>query len=92
MTLVTSERWEPASTKKKESRLPQGVTNIHTMLTCKAQHERLKPVGRLPAKLVQTMLDELDKLVIPLGKQRTNVRDPLRPTLRSVNIGSSIWR
>eukprot|EP00971_Amphidinium_carterae_P169617 3360360-Amphidinium_carterae.1 len=38
------------------------------------------------------MPDELNKVVIPLGKQRTNVWDPLRPTLRSVNIGAYTTR
>eukprot|EP00971_Amphidinium_carterae_P004750 95177-Amphidinium_carterae.1 len=39
-----------------------------------------------------TVLAELDKVVIPLGKQRTNVWDPLHPTLRSVNLGAFTTR
>eukprot|EP00971_Amphidinium_carterae_P149757 2969067-Amphidinium_carterae.3 len=92
MTFVSSGKWDPTLIKKKESRLPPGVTNIHTVFTYKAQQERLKPVGRLSAKLVQTMLDELGKVVIALGKQRTNVWDPLCPTLRSVTLGACATR
>eukprot|EP00971_Amphidinium_carterae_P057166 1130380-Amphidinium_carterae.1 len=43
-------------------------------------------------KLVTTVLAELDRVVISLEKQRTNVWDPLRPTLRSVNLGAYTTR
>eukprot|EP00971_Amphidinium_carterae_P061712 1221950-Amphidinium_carterae.1 len=71
-----------------------GVKNIHTVFTYRASADVdvEKPIGRLPEKLVQTVLTELDKVVIPLGKQRTNVWDPLRPTLRSVNLGAYTTR
>eukprot|EP00971_Amphidinium_carterae_P031406 618569-Amphidinium_carterae.1 len=83
MVLISSDPWDSSCTKS--SRLPPGVKNIHTVLTYRASAdiEVEKPIGRLPEKLVQTVLAELDKVVIPLGKQRTNVWDPLRPTLRS---------
>eukprot|EP00971_Amphidinium_carterae_P315552 6272095-Amphidinium_carterae.1 len=92
MTLISSEPWD--SRRTKPSRLPKGVTNIHTVFTYRASADAdiEKPVGRLPEKLVQTVLAELDKVVIPLGKQRTNDWDPLRPTLRSVNLGAYTTR
>eukprot|EP00971_Amphidinium_carterae_P134737 2670001-Amphidinium_carterae.2 len=88
MTLISSEPWD--STTSKPSRLPSGIQNIHTVFTYRASanDDIEKPVGRLPEKLVQRILAELDEVVIPLGKQRTNVWDPLRPTLRSVKLGS----
>eukprot|EP00971_Amphidinium_carterae_P205415 4076677-Amphidinium_carterae.1 len=92
MTLISSEPWD--STTSKPSRLPPGVQNIHTVFTYKASTNTdvEKPVGRLPEKLVRKVLAELDEVVIPLGKQRTNVWDPLRPTLRSVNLGAYTTR
>eukprot|EP00971_Amphidinium_carterae_P245498 4875033-Amphidinium_carterae.1 len=92
MMLISSEPWD--STCSKPSRLPTGVTNIHTVFTYRASTnvDVEKPLGRLPEKLVQNVLAELDKVVIPLGKQRTNVWDPLRPTLRSINLGAYTTR
>eukprot|EP00971_Amphidinium_carterae_P096751 1915206-Amphidinium_carterae.1 len=86
MTLISSDAWSESG--QTSARLPTGVKNIHTVFTYRASAnvEVEKPIGRLPEKLVTAVLAELDKVVIPLGKQRTNVWDPLRPTLRSVNL------
>eukprot|EP00971_Amphidinium_carterae_P189102 3754081-Amphidinium_carterae.1 len=92
MTLISSDVWSESG--QTTTRLPTGDKNIHTVFTYRASAnvEVEKPIGRLPEKLVGTVLSELDKVVIPLGKQRTNVWDPLRPTLRSVNLGAYTTR
>eukprot|EP00971_Amphidinium_carterae_P093490 1850217-Amphidinium_carterae.2 len=49
-------------------------------------------VKRLPIKLAVKMVKLLDGVVIPLAKRRTNLWDPLRPTLPSVNLGAFTTR
>eukprot|EP00971_Amphidinium_carterae_P135296 2681381-Amphidinium_carterae.2 len=61
----------------------QRVTNTHIIFTYKACSDETTPNQRLPAKLAKKTL-----VVIPLGKQRTNVWDPLKQDLRSVNLGA----
>eukprot|EP00971_Amphidinium_carterae_P303221 6025051-Amphidinium_carterae.1 len=61
MTLISSDVWNESA--QPCSKLPTGVKNIHTVFTYRASAnvEIEKPIGRLPEKLVMTVLAELDK-------------------------------
>eukprot|EP00971_Amphidinium_carterae_P173311 3435838-Amphidinium_carterae.1 len=88
--LICMEDWNP-NEKKKSKPLPLGVFNIHTIFTYQSQ-VNTDDVKRLPPKLSGKMVKLLDGVKIPLAKQRTNVWDPLKPTLRSVNLGAFTTR
>eukprot|EP00971_Amphidinium_carterae_P280627 5571022-Amphidinium_carterae.2 len=52
-------------------------------------------VKRLPTELAAQVVKTvkiLDKVIIPVAKQRTNVWDPPKPSLRSVNLGAFTTR
>eukprot|EP00971_Amphidinium_carterae_P054306 1069858-Amphidinium_carterae.2 len=84
--LISTEYWNPYE-KKRSKPSPPGVSNIHTIFTYQSQ-VNTDDVKRLPPKLSDKMVKLLEGVVIPLARQRTNVWDPLKPTLRSVNLGA----
>eukprot|EP00971_Amphidinium_carterae_P123856 2453228-Amphidinium_carterae.1 len=61
MALISSDPWSESF--QTPARLPSGVKSIHTVFTYRANAnvEVEKPIGRLPEKLVMTVLAELDK-------------------------------
>eukprot|EP00971_Amphidinium_carterae_P149330 2960634-Amphidinium_carterae.3 len=86
------EDWNTGEKNKKKSKLlPPGVSNIHTLFTHQSQ-VNTDDVKRLPPKLAGKMVKLLEEVTIPLARQRTNVWDPLKPTLRSVNLGAFTTR
>eukprot|EP00971_Amphidinium_carterae_P173032 3430218-Amphidinium_carterae.2 len=66
--------------------------NLYIQGVCADSADADNAVKRLPPKLAMQVVTAIEKVVIPLAKQRTNVGDPSKPDLRSDNLGAYTTR